>query len=272
MCVAAFAKVRVRAVVYFTSKGLLRSREQKPVGLGTVSKKRILGAGNFSQEKEPHLGVGGLKPDKKKLRMEELLACCDPCGHGCRPESRFVFTLNNPNVSEDGSSLRAAGRGPAVDYLVFQLEAGEVHETPHFQGYVEFERDVPVCQARELLEAPRLWMKAAIQNRKANRIYCTKVRTRVKGPWLFLEGESQRRMTKRVRAAAGRASGAVRKKSAVRERKEARRASGPSRKAFKDWYGAQPESQRKEWERTRKARKHKKYGGEGYARFPKDAT
>lgn len=121
-------------------------------------------------------------------------------------------------MSEDKRKLRALAKGPACAFLVFQLEAGEVAGRLHFQGYVEFVEEVPTCVARQLMEVPTVKLSYATAPRENNVRYCSKVKTRVRGPWWWANGESARKRTRHARQEAQKKSAAVRRKTAANER------------------------------------------------------
>ncbi len=69
-------------------------------------------------------------------------------------------------------------------YYVFQLEAGE-SETPHYQGYAEFNTPVALTGVKKLL--PRAHWEKRLGTRDQARDYAMKQETRKKGPWEFGE-------------------------------------------------------------------------------------
>lgn len=91
----------------------------------------------------------------------------------------WCFTWNNPDVS--GSELaESIGEHPKINYLVFQLEAGDAG-TPHFQGYLRFRETVRRAAVSSLL--PRANLRAAMGTAAQNKTYCTKEEGRLEGPW-----------------------------------------------------------------------------------------
>jgi hypothetical protein len=90
------------------------------------------------------------------------------------PEAkRWCFTLNNPELDEHQlvDVLEANG----MLYLVFQLEEGE-NGTPHYQGFVCFEKKKRLSAIRHLFPAHFSVARGSIaQNRK----YCTKEEGRI---------------------------------------------------------------------------------------------
>lgn len=87
---------------------------------------------------------------------------------------RWVFTLNNPEVNE--IELTDIFQDVGVEYLVFQLEIGEETGTPHFQGFVCFEKQKRLSEIRHLIPARFSVARGTVAQ---NRVYCTKPETRV---------------------------------------------------------------------------------------------
>lgn len=85
----------------------------------------------------------------------------------------FLFTMNNPTepVKFDGAFM---------DFLVYQKEVGE-NGTPHFQGYVELK--APTRLTTIIKKMPGCHIEARRGSQKQAIDYCTKVDTRVEGPW-----------------------------------------------------------------------------------------
>nr|WNA22181.1 MAG: replication-associated protein [Rhinopithecus-associated circovirus 2] len=90
------------------------------------------------------------------------------------PEAkRWCFTLNNPLIDEQEvlNQLETL----AMEYTVFQLEQG-AEETPHFQGFVCFEKKQRLSAIRHLFPAHFTVARGTVaQNRK----YCTKEEGRI---------------------------------------------------------------------------------------------
>lgn len=91
-----------------------------------------------------------------------------------------VFTYNNPTHSpSDFQTILATSE--RVRYSIFQLEEGE-NGTPHYQGYVEYNKPVNVRFFNNHLCAT-----AHTEKRKGTRDqareYCRKEDTRKEGPW-----------------------------------------------------------------------------------------
>lgn len=103
----------------------------------------------------------------------------------------WCFTDNNPILTADEmvSTFRTDKR---VRYLVFQLEQGE-EETPHFQGYVEFNACVKLGGVKKFL--PRAHWETRKGSRESAKVYCQKDDTRKDGPWeygIFSEDQGKR--------------------------------------------------------------------------------
>lgn len=90
------------------------------------------------------------------------------------PEAkRWCFTLNNPTIDE--TELIELLDSMDMEYLVFQLEQGE-NETPHFQGFVCFEKKKRLSQIRHLFPAHFSVARGTVAQ---NRAYCTKEEGRI---------------------------------------------------------------------------------------------
>jgi len=91
---------------------------------------------------------------------------------------RWCFTLNHPenlNMTVSGSKL-----------LVYQLEKAK-NGVLHIQGYVEMEKEMRFKQMKALL--PGAHIEMALGTRLHNIAYCTKMATRVSGPYMYGEIE-----------------------------------------------------------------------------------
>ncbi len=96
-----------------------------------------------------------------------------------RQSRRFVFVLNNPKFDSDGL-LEQFKCYKTIRYIVFQLEIAPVTNTPHFQGYIEFnQKQRTSTLQRQYIKG--IAYKYAIGTAKQNRNYCKKNRTAVKG-------------------------------------------------------------------------------------------
>lgn len=99
---------------------------------------------------------------------------------------RWCITLNNPTPSEKEifDEVFEASEG-FVRYFVYQLERGE-SGTPHFQGYVEFNRQARWRRVKALFGG-RCHVECARGSFKDNERYCTKEDGRLDGPFKFGE-------------------------------------------------------------------------------------
>jgi len=101
-----------------------------------------------------------------------------PSSHGNRA---WCFTLNNPTDEETvllPTSLPSLGWPRAIS-LIYQLEAGE-NGTPHYQGYVRFDRQRTLAIVRQLLV--RAHWEPAKGSVQANLDYCGKSIGRLSEP------------------------------------------------------------------------------------------
>lgn len=88
----------------------------------------------------------------------------------------FCFTWNNPEGLIDFDEF------PYARYLVFQLEMGE-SGTPHFQGYIEFNRATRGTVLQRVMDGVHLEVRQG--TREQARDYCKKEEGRLEGPWEF---------------------------------------------------------------------------------------
>lgn len=101
---------------------------------------------------------------------------------------RWCFTVNNPTeqVTESLSEL-----GDIATYLVYQKEQGE-NETPHYQGYVEFNNRKQGSTVKNLIGSnPHLEVAKGTPKQASE--YCKKEEGRLEGPfeWGALSDVSQ---------------------------------------------------------------------------------
>lgn len=109
----------------------------------------------------------------------------------------WMFTINNPGIpgGELCQSLRSSiesavrdSAGKGLSYFVFQLERG-AEGTEHFQGYLEHSSRVSRPALLGILGAAHDSCKGAYLEPRRSRSadacisYCTKVDTRIDGPW-----------------------------------------------------------------------------------------
>ena len=87
----------------------------------------------------------------------------------------WCFTLNNPDGLLDFDDFADAR------YLVYQMELAPTTNTPHFQGYVEFDRPKRLSAVRRILNAAHWEPRRA--TRDEARAYCMKLETRIDGPY-----------------------------------------------------------------------------------------
>jgi len=86
----------------------------------------------------------------------------------------WVFTLNNP----EDDSLQLDWEG--LRYRIYQKEVGD-NETPHLQGYVQWENPVGLPRCRRCI--PRAHWEIAKGSLEQNKKYCSKEEGRLAGPW-----------------------------------------------------------------------------------------
>jgi len=102
----------------------------------------------------------------------------------------WCFTWNNPTLTGDALNTRLLAQS-AIEYYVFQKESGE-RATQHFQGYVHY-KNSRVMPLRLLPGNPH-WEKAR-GTPQQNHDYCTKMETRIEGPWEHGEMPKQGKRT-----------------------------------------------------------------------------
>lgn len=88
----------------------------------------------------------------------------------------WMFTLNNPVAPIDLAGI------PNLTYGVYQGEVGE-EGTPHYQGYLEFERNVRLCVLQ--ISIPGAHFEKRRGNADQARDYCMKEDTREEDPVEF---------------------------------------------------------------------------------------
>lgn len=92
----------------------------------------------------------------------------------------FMITINNP-LDDDEKSLKANPK-LLFRYLIFQYERGE-NGTPHIQAYIVFEHQRTWRTLKALL--PKAHIEVAKKCPLACIRYCSKTKTRIKGPFEF---------------------------------------------------------------------------------------
>jgi len=95
---------------------------------------------------------------------------------------RWCFTMNNPTLSGDELAEKLKNAG-SIKGFVFQLEEGE-SGTPHFQGYVEFNKAQRYAALTKLM-GQSAHISVAKGNKESNLKYCTKEEGRKEGPWVW---------------------------------------------------------------------------------------
>lgn len=90
----------------------------------------------------------------------------------------YIIVINNPSEEEEKALVNDNYR-----YLVYQIEKGGNSGTEHLQGYIYYENAVVFPKKRGW--AARAHIEAAKKGIAANRKYCTKEETRVRGPFEY---------------------------------------------------------------------------------------
>lgn len=110
---------------------------------------------------------------------------------------RWCFTLNNPATDEPWAALP-----PDVAFIVWQKEQG-AQGTIHLQGYVRLTKSLSIGRVKEVLSMPGAHLEKANGSEEQCHAYCTKVETRVGGPWTlgdYLPSQGQRTDLKKCAA------------------------------------------------------------------------
>lgn len=81
----------------------------------------------------------------------------------------WVFTINN-YTDDDLRSCESC----VCSYICYGLETGEECNTPHIQGYVEFDKKLRMSQVSRMLPRARLEQRAKKATSQQNRTYCSK--------------------------------------------------------------------------------------------------
>lgn len=92
----------------------------------------------------------------------------------------WLFTINNPETEPD-EFIAKLGELATVRYAIFQREQGE-EGTEHFQGYLELTRTQRLSWVRNNVSARAHWESRRGTQQQAID-YCSKVDTRISGPW-----------------------------------------------------------------------------------------
>lgn len=96
----------------------------------------------------------------------------------------WCFTLNNPTLAED---LNLRVEKPEVRYLIFQEENVT---TRHYQGYIQFRERVRLSTAKQFVGV-RAHLEGARGTSEENIAYCSKIETRLSGPFSYGTPECQ---------------------------------------------------------------------------------
>jgi len=88
----------------------------------------------------------------------------------------WVFTWNNPDYDQEQPNV-----WPNVKYAIWQHEVG-ASGTPHYQGYVCFDKLMSLAQLRELFPHVSHWEPRRGTHAEA-KAYCSKSDTRTHGPF-----------------------------------------------------------------------------------------
>lgn len=84
---------------------------------------------------------------------------------------RWVFTLNNPEVSKEELRDMIVDRA-STRYLVIGEEVAPTTGTIHYQGFVEYENAATFSQLKERI--PKAHIERAKGSNQQNKAYCTK--------------------------------------------------------------------------------------------------
>ncbi len=114
----------------------------------------------------------------------------------------WVGTWNNPSMSDEEFKeyFEKQCYDEVVQYAVFQREKGEETGTIHFQFFVNFKTPQYFKKIKEKLLPYGCHFKPMISTATRCRDYCTKVDTRVSGPYEIGEFEEERQRSDLLRA------------------------------------------------------------------------
>lgn len=117
----------------------------------------------------PAVAVRSAAPPVPNISRDELGE--DPPETGRTRKRQWCFTLN----SVAGAPLRApwSALPPGARYLVFQEEVGD-QGTHHYQGYIEFEKQVTLPAVKAALESHSVHLSHAYGDAKTQKEYCSK--------------------------------------------------------------------------------------------------
>lgn len=110
---------------------------------------------------------------------------------------RWCFTINNPAVDQPWAALPED-----VAYIVWQKEQG-AQGTMHLQGYTRVKKSLSIGAVKTALAIPTAHLEHANGTEEQCKAYCTKVETRIAGPWElgdYLPSQGQRNDLKKCAA------------------------------------------------------------------------
>jgi len=97
----------------------------------------------------------------------------------------WCFTINNPtavdNANLDYLTDPLHRVSIELNYVIYQLERGE-EGTPHYQGYLQFNKRRTITQIKAFLGF-RVHLEVAKGSPISNKEYCSKSDGRVEGPY-----------------------------------------------------------------------------------------
>ena len=104
----------------------------------------------------------------------------------------YCWTYNRPGDTPDETwealieRMKLVGEVAGVIYHVFQHERGDGTERDHLQGYTSLDRRCTMITVkRDFFMGLSVWLTPAKGTPQQNKTYCTKVSTRISGPWEF---------------------------------------------------------------------------------------
>nr|UOF77092.1 rep protein [Cressdnaviricota sp.] len=132
-----------------------------------------------------------MKSNTPSVLAPAAAAASAPAAAIPRQACRWCFTVNNPLsaiVPDDEWTKR-------VQIAVWQREAGEKENTPHYQGYIVMKRQyrARIVTIQRLLSSCGVNRAHCEVSRGSNAqaiAYCTKTDTRIEGPWYFPDADT----------------------------------------------------------------------------------
>jgi len=108
--------------------------------------------------------------------------------------THWCFTYNNPTHTHEQVLALLA---PLARYAIFQLERAPDTQTPHYQGYVQFEKQKRLTSVTKIFQAH--W-SIMLKNSTplACKVYCSKEESREDGPWEIGKFDEKRNQGKRT--------------------------------------------------------------------------